>query len=147
MDTLIIARHGHDNGRYLSETGQAQISRLCDRLLPDMNGSVLVLSSTTDRARESAEIIAKAFSAEIELHKVLWSENDHPMDLDGALAVIREREPRADVIVVVTHYEYVVDLPAHYATKVLGGSNFPRKLIDKGQAWVIDCDEKTIKIV
>ncbi len=146
MKRLIIARHGHDIGGRLSTDGEGQISRLCDRLELDVNGSMLVLSSVTDRARESAEAIAKRFSGEIELHKVLWSENNHPMDLDGALAVIRERENRADVILVVTHYEYVVDLPAHYGMQVLG-STFPRKLLDKGQAWVIDVAEKSIKVV
>lgn len=145
MQHLILARHGHDNADRISSLGQQQMEALAERLETTLEGkSVLILSSTTSRAQESSIILSQRFNAPIEAFDVLWSESSHPENMDGALQLIDEHADKADVLLVVTHYEYVKDFPAHYGRNRLGVT-FPSKLIDKGRAWVIDIEKKQIQ--
>ena len=149
MKRLIVVRHGEygDNGG-LNTNGQAQIDALADRLhrLID-RASVLILSSTAVRARESAKILAKAFGGGIiEDYEVLWSESRHPEDLPAALALVKSRQDLADVIILVTHLEYTELLPAYFCRMVLD-IHRPSQSLRNGRAWVIDCELKTLELV
>lgn len=146
MDKLVIVRHGHyDSNDQLSECGRVQIRELSKKLKSSINGSpLLILTSNQDRARQSAEILGSAFNVGFEEYEILWSEGKHPEDLPGALELIRSRKNDAEVIVLVTHYEYVEDFPRYFGKNELG-VELRSHLIDKGQAWVIDCQQKTIK--
>lgn len=145
MKQLIVVRHGqygHDDR--LNDRGRTQIGALADKLKSLMNGAtVMILTSTVDRARESAEILSSAFGVGFEEHEILWSENSHPEDLPGTLELVRSRKDNADVLVLVTHYEYVKEFPSYFAREELGTS-MHSGLIEKGEAWVLDCLQKTL---
>lgn len=145
MKHLIIVRHGqYGPGQQLNDRGRAQIEALADRLKSFMNGvKVMILTSTADRARESAEILGSAFGVGFEEHEILWSESSYPEDLPGTLKLVRSRKDNADVLVLVTHYEYVEKFPSYFARNELG-TPMSSGLIEKGEAWVIDCFQKTL---
>ena len=145
MDTLIIVRHGHYNCNGLSDYGREQISSLSNKLKPFINNaSPLILSSTANRAIESAEIIATTFNVSLEKHEILWSEKSHPEDLYGTLELIRSREHETETIILVTHYEYTENFPEYFAEAYLN-TQIDSYDINKGEAWVIKCDDKTIQ--
>lgn len=147
VETLILVRHGHDANDRISETGRAQIQSLRERIASLVaSKTVYILSSPTRRALDTADMLSDRLNAAIDLYDVLWSENDHPMNMEKALELIRAFEAKVDVLVVVTHYEYVKDFPAYYGRNVLGVT-FPSKLIDKGRAWVIDVEKKQIQCI
>ena len=68
------------------------------------------------RARQSAEIIAFAHSVKFTEHEVL---------------------------IVVTHYEYVIDFPEYIGANMLDTS-FRSYVIEKGEVWVSGCEAKTL---
>lgn len=145
MKKLIIVRHGQYGINYhLDDNGRAQIKALTERLKLFVNGEkVLILTSPTDRARESAEIIDQAFTVGFEEHEILWSENGHPADFPKTLELIRSREDQVGVIILVTHFEYVLGFPSYYAWEELNTS-MCQQFVDKGEAWVLDCIEKNL---
>ena len=145
METLIVVRHGDYNHNGLSNYGREQISSLSNKLKPFINNAPhLILSSTATRAIESAEIIAKIFNAPYEEHEILWSESRHPEDFPGTLELIRSRKHEIKVITLVTHYEYVESFPEYFAKKELDAKLYSH-LIGKGEAWAIECNNKTIQ--
>lgn len=149
MKHLIIVRHG-EYGRtdHLTEPGSRQIKVLAYKLQDLVNGaSVHILTSPADRARESAEIIGSVLESGLEEHAILWSGGDAPQHHGGncalALELIRSHQDKADALVLVTHYEYVEALPGYFAKQELG-TNLHSRLIGKGEAWIVDCEQKTL---
>ncbi len=140
MKQLIVVRHGHYGyDDRLNDYGRNQIGMLAEKLKSTMNGeTVMVLTSTADRARESAEIIGSVLCVGFEEYAILWSEACHPEDFPGTLELVRSFKDEIDVLVLVTHYEYVEDFPSYFAKKELGIS-MCSGLIEKGEAWIIDC--------
>lgn len=147
MDKLIIIRHGDYDGVNLSDFGKRQMAELGNRLMPQINGDVLILSSTAPRARESAEILGKAFNVSIEDHEILWSDRSHYEDFPKVLELVRSKKEEVDVLILVTHLEYVYGFPGHFGQTELEISTFPYREIGKGTAWVIHCEGKTIEHV
>lgn len=145
MKKLVLVRHGSYGGDdHLSSDGRRQIEALAKKLKTFVNGaSIVILTSIADRARESAEILSSFFGVEHEQHEILWSENSHPEDFNGTLELIRSNSNKGDILILVTHYEYVEYFPSYFAEKELGAALHPR-LIGKGEAWVVDCAEKTL---
>lgn len=110
-----------------------------------MNGGrVVILTSIATRARESAEILGEIFGVEFEEHDVLWSGNRHSEDLPKALELVRSKKDDTDILVLVTHLEYVEEFPRYFGKNELGESSFPLDGVRKGEAWDIDCEAKTI---
>jgi phosphohistidine phosphatase SixA len=144
MKKLIVVRHGeYLNGR-LSGHGQIQIEKLAEKLKALVVGeSMLIFSSNAERARESAEIIGKAFDAQIEVCEELYSDEDHPVNLPWALELVKSNMGKADVIVLVTHFEYVGEFPSYYVEKELGMKAHSWE-IEKGGAWFVDCAAKEL---
>ncbi len=144
MKSLIVVRHGHYKADdHLSKRGTEQIRALHARLKERIgNASVCILSSTKDRASESAQILADLFGVSFTEHEVLWSEASHPMDSDAAIALIQEHADQADFLILVTHFEYTRWFPEDYGEDVLG-ANFRGQEIEKGDACHIDCEAKT----
>jgi phosphohistidine phosphatase SixA len=149
MRRLIIVRHGdYGEDYHLSQYGIEQITLLSTMLKATTNGeSIAILSSVATRAVDSAKILGKAFGVPFEEHDVLWSENRHPENLQEALELVRSKKDCADVLVLVTHLEYVYLFPNHFGKEELGVTSFPRREIGKGTAWDIDCEAKTISWV
>jgi len=63
---LVIIRHGaYGNDGCLNEFGKGQIKSLAEKLREHMSGDkVVLLSSTANRARQSAEIISSVLGVE-----------------------------------------------------------------------------------
>ena len=146
MKTLIVARHGdyQSLGGGLSEYGRSQIAKLGEALQDVANGTILVLNSTAPRAAESAAILAKLFNAPSEGHKFLWSGSDAGFENNSAARELVESHAELfDTIIMVTHFEYVERFPAYWCEHVLG-VKLESYEIEKGEAWVIDCEGKRI---
>lgn len=145
MKKLVLVRHGSYGGDdHLSSDGRRQIEVLAEKLKTFVNGdSVVILTSIADRARESAEILSSFFGVEYEQHEILWSGNGHLEDFDGTLNLIRSNSSKGDILILVTHYEYVEYFPSYFAEKELD-TKLRSRLIGKGEAWVVDCKEKTL---
>lgn len=149
MKKLILVRHGqYDSTGHLADNGKEQIKMLVGKLQhyieDDM--SVLVLASPTKRTYDSAEIIARAFDVEFQTYDDLLSEGlDHPMNLAGAYKLVKSLD-KVDVIILVTHFDYVADFPKYYSEKEWG-IKLPSIEIGKGEAWVVDCIQKTLTLV
>ena len=149
MKKLIIARHGEydlGNGKLNSE-GIKSITALSEEiLLLAKNQKVVILSSTAFRALDSAEIIGEKLGISFEKEKVLWSDSDHYEDFEAALNLIRSYFEKVDILILVTHFEYVDLFPYYFARKQLNTQikSYP---INKGSAWCIDCIKKTISIM
>lgn len=148
MKRLVVVRHGeYGSGDHLNEEGRAQMNALAEKLKPLFSGcSVLVLTSTANRARESAEILTAAFSAACEAHEILLSESSHQEDLPGVYELVRSRQDLADVVMLVTHLEYARDFPSYFGEKQLE-THWHQGELEKGEAKVIDCEFKTIRYV
>ncbi|MFA5188157.1 MAG: histidine phosphatase family protein [Patescibacteria group bacterium] len=147
MKTLIIVRHGDYYGPHLSDCGRNQMKALGEKLQAIINGSsVLLFTSIAGRAKESAEVLGTVLGIGFEEHEILWSECDHREDLPGTLKLVRSRKDEADVLILVTHYEYVDEFPSYFAIQELG-VQLRSKLIGKGEACVLDCQQKTLEHV
>lgn len=144
MKLLIVARHGEYTDDHLDEYGIHQIGALTDKLRPLLRqASVRILTSTARRAQESANMLAQAFGVQAEAHDVLWSDEFHPENDSAVLQLIRSRGGDVDVLVLVTHFEYAQSVPECFSISELG-VRLPSGPLRKGQAWVVDCQSKTI---
>ncbi len=150
MKKLVIFRHGHDHGtrESLSPSGRERVRETAEKLSPHFDGSsLLILSSTALRAVETAEIIAERFCASFESHDVLWSGGGGKCrgsfeDFAKVLEIINGHEKQADVVVLVTHYEYVEAFPAFFGRKCLDAKLPVVDAIPKGTALLINCETK-----
>lgn len=116
MKKLILVRHGeYDKQKQLSLAGKQQIRDLCVRLQPHIAGhSVIILSSTAPRAIQSAHVMAEILSAPVEPYPILWVDNFHSSNMEGVAALVEYNGHRADVVILMTHLEYVESFPSYY---------------------------------
>lgn len=146
MSRLAIVRHGDDgyDGR-LNDIGRRQMQALGEKLAESFDQDsemALVLSSTAPRAVDSAEILAGLLQAPIEKHEVLWSGGIHPEDLEAVYKLVRSMRTRADLLVVVTHFEYAEEFPGFLGQRDL---NQPyRESFGKGEGVVLDYRKRCI---
>lgn len=146
MQNLILVRHGDYNEElHLSKAGAAQMLSLAKKLAPYLGSKIRLLTSSADRAKESAEILGSAWDITPEEHAALWSQASRPQNLPRALALV-ERNTTADTVVVVTHLEYVENFPRFFAQKRLN-TDLRYGSINKGEGGVIDCEKKTFEHV
>lgn len=149
MKKLIIVRHGDYDFKYqLNDTGRNQIKRLADKLYSQINtSSIIILSSIAARARQSAEIIVEKFKIDS------FKEYDFLESLGGSLKddqvtktldLIHSVEDKFDIVFLVIHYEFVESFPKIFGKKFLN-TDFERHSIKIGNAWLIDCKNKTIE--
>lgn len=147
MKKLFVVRHGtYGRDDRLNDLGQEEIQALGEKLEKFTEGeTVLILSSTADRARQSAEILAKLLDVEsFEQHEVLWSEASHPQDFPGALSLIRKYKDTADIIILVTHLEYAEGFSGYFGREELGVRLGYCPNVKKGEAVIIDCVAQTL---
>ena len=146
---LILVRHGqYDNAGHLTDYGREKIKILAKKLkqLVDDEMLVVVLASPAERTSESAEVISKMFGVEFEKTDSLLSEGAlYPMNLSRALELVKSKD-KADIIILVTHFDYVADFPKYFSERELG-ITLPSIEIGKGEAWVVDCLKKTLILV
>lgn len=143
MKKLIVVRHAPDGiGDRISDAGRAQMFRLAERIARHVDGSLRLLTSTTGRARASAEVLACYFLVEIEEHEILWSERMRPMNLPGAFDLLHKKD--ADTIIVVTHQEYAEYLPGYVSKRKFGVVTPLFDPVPKGGAVVLDCEHQML---
>jgi phosphohistidine phosphatase SixA len=143
---LLVVRHGdyNEGGMHLNSSGRDQIRRLAEKIIPIVNDKkVTILSSTASRAHESAAIIAEKIGCDFEQHEILWSENRHPENFSGTLELIQSYLDNTEVLIIITHYEYVEDFPSYFAKEQLK-VDLDSYLIDKGSMWVLNWAEDAI---
>lgn len=145
MKHLIIARHGHFGLDYkLSDRGRAQIVILADKLRSFTEGKkALILTSPAPRAHESAKTLIAVLGIESEVHDILWSDEEHDWSMPKALDLIKSRQMVVDTLILMTHLEYVENLPYWFGKEFLQVELRSRD-IDRGEAWVVDCQKKTL---
>ena len=147
MQRLILVRHGEHYHTSLNNRGRAHIARLGEALKPTINGGrILILTSTATRARESAEILGQILGVEIGQNEILGDGN-YSEDMKEELDLICSNKESADVLILVTHLEQVTALPWIFGKEELRVNDFPCKMINKGEAWDIDCEQKTITLI
>jgi len=113
-----------------------------------INGNrVILLSSTANRACQGAEILSEVLGVEYQPHEVLWSDSMYPEDCTKVLELVRRHKNRADIIILVTHLEYGEGFPSHFGQHELDGTNLDGRGIEKGQAWLIDCQTKQMELL
>lgn len=146
MKRLFLVRHGSygDDDR-LSDYGREQIAKLAEKIKPLLNGKKpIVLASPADRALESGEILAKAFGTNAESHEILWTCEGHGFQPDGIIELIKKRADDAEDIILISHKE-IERFPQLFAKIYLDGAPGIYCLgIEKGNAVMINCEEKKI---
>lgn len=148
MRYLVLVRdadYGID-GR-LTTSGREQMYRLARQIRGCVGArSVRMLSSSAPRAKDAALILADAFDTDFELEDLWWSHSCEPGSLPYALARIRECAPSTEVLIVVTHREYVDHLPEYFGREELG-TPLPPVSVSKGEAIVIDCENRSTVVL
>ena len=144
MKKLIIVRHGDylPDGN-LSEFGERQLLDLAWKINRLVEGdSAVLISSTAPRAEQSADLLHPRVQGITSYTKnpIFWSEAHRQPNIEAGLQIIEEQT--ADVVIIVTHFEWGQDLPTAFAERFLQ-TRFPLKQLNKAQAWVIDCEAKT----
>lgn len=142
MKRLILVRHGDYVGRALTDFGRRQMQELAPALASSVVGNMLLVSSLIQRAKESATILAEHFHVPVNEHGVWEAEGDWS-DNDGAFQFIGDVDTNIDTLVVVTHLPFLESFPAYFGKKALNVS-LSYGGVDKGQAQVIDCEQKTM---
>lgn len=147
LERLIVLRHGDYCGKKLNQNGIDQIESISEKIRDIVAGrGVVVLTSTAGRAVHSAEIVSEYLGVDAQPHAILWSDDEHVDDIPGAYDLILSYIDHADVIVVVTHYEYVMDLPEYFANRQLD-CNLESRVIEKGHAWDLNCKVPSLELV
>lgn len=140
LEQLIVIRHGEYGGdMLLSGTGKSQMYRLADALEPLLSGrKTTLLTSTAPRAHGSAEVLCSVLGLGYEEHPLLWSDDRHREDIAAAIDLIEQQEAAGyRVVILVTHLEYVEDLPPAFLRERFSGAPRP-PAPRKGQALVIN---------
>lgn len=146
LKKIVIARHA-DYIHSGEKVGNGQGKDLADRLGSFIGPeSIVVLTSNVDRAWLTAKPICRKFGLQhyIESDILHWIEPADAVKAPQALELIEQHAEGAEIIIVITHLDYLNWLPAALAEKHLGivftGG-------DRGYArgWVIDIETKTIE--
>lgn len=148
MRYLIVVRHGEYvqfSGR-LSEVGRRQMEALAESIKVLLDGmSVRMISSTAQRALDSAEVLSTVLQVTFDGNDLLWSDNMHRMKMEETLEFIRSIADQADVVILVTHIEYAEYLIRSYIKKISSERSITVEApyntpTGKGQAWILDCE-------
>jgi phosphohistidine phosphatase SixA len=142
MKKLIIVRHGDCLNERLSDLGRRQITMLCGNLKAHVDGgSVAVFTSPAPRVLESAAMVAQAFKTKLEEWPKLYSDEQAPADLRWLMEMVRAKQDDVDVIILLTHFDYVGKFPGYFARET-AGVEVHSWAVEKGGAWVIDCEKR-----
>lgn len=148
MQKLILVRHGEygaDLG--LTATGEQQIRSLIPALAAMTQGrKFAVVTSTATRARESAAILATGLQTVFEENRLLGADDLWMEKHQELLDYIKEATRQLDVLILVTHMEYVDQFP-HYFAQIELQTELPYHMSRKGEVVVIDCEAKSLTVI
>ena len=147
MKKLIIVRHGSystSTGK-LIESGHSQMKRLAEVLRPMVKNytTTIILSSSAPRAVESAKMLGGSLGVIVEEYMELWSDENREPDYDKATAIIKTRNA-IDIVIIMTHHEYVHYLPSDFARQELK-VDLSSCAVNNGEGWVLDLKKKRIQ--
>lgn len=114
LSRLIIFRHADPK----PDANEA-LGRLALEIQHELIPPVVGLTSTAERALMSARAVGDRLNLDFIKSPVLWSDQEHPEDMDGVLSLIRSH-PEAKTIVLLTHMEIAEYLPRFYVREELG---------------------------
>lgn len=145
MKKLIVVRHGSYGDNWcLNEHGQMEINKLAQFLKSHMHEeSVLILTSNMVRASQSAKILGDILNAPTKEDRILFSDSWHPENISAVLELVNSLQQETDILILVTHFEHVVKFPPFFAKQKFG-IDFRCNGIEKGEALVFDCEQRTI---
>jgi phosphohistidine phosphatase SixA len=153
LKKLIVVRHGDYSCRkngvtLLTEAGKASMELLAKKLIPHMQGEVIVRSSPAVRALQSVAIISKESGFGYDICEGLWYADEHryPEDPDKVLKLILSLADTTDVIVLMTHRDYTSLLPAYFSALFLN-TRLESSPIDYARAAIIDCENATLSLI
>lgn len=146
MRHILLVRHGEYDQKTLSliPDGRQAILNTATKI-EKLAGTARyhILSSTAPRAMESSQIIAEVLSCQIEGHDILWSESSREWDTVKALELVKaSAETNVEVLVIVTHLEYIENLPRLLAQEFLGKQIGGAVELAKGSACYFDLESK-----
>jgi len=147
MKYLFVARHGqYLNDDRLSDTGKKQMKVLAESMKPILGDGnhTQILSSSAERAYESAEILAEELNVDVlQKFAFLWAGSDSEWkenkygDSEKIHELVTERRSISDALILVSHLEVTEDYPAFFNvieyedSEMWGG-------IPKGEAVYLD---------
>ncbi len=148
MKYLIVARHGdfQENG-HLSNDGKLKVMALADKILAlEQDKKITILCSPSIRTKETALIIGLFTGCDIEEKSTLLADLSPEDDFPSTLKLVREYANETEVLVLVTHCGLAEGFP-YYFSKEEFGIGLQSHMIDKGRAWLIDCENKTLSLI
>jgi phosphohistidine phosphatase SixA len=119
---VILLRHGRYSVDYLTSAGIDDVEKVARDILSITGNTtaVYIASSNTNRARESAEIISKAFGkGEVDQRLELFGDFVCHEKLESIDRLI-EQHNTAKVIVFVTHLEIMKEYPQYFHKRAFG---------------------------
>ncbi len=144
MRYLAVVRHGDykPSGDITSSAVEKAIA-LGKELEVYKDGNGLVLSSPVLRAVQTARVLAEELKLPFQQNDLLASQYGYKrFDIAPLLATINEMAGSVGLLIVVTHEEIATLLPAVYGETMLN-KKIPQQRVAKGNAVVIDCEERT----
>lgn len=138
---VIICRHADYEGEELTEIGRGQARRLGSKIREEVTGlRVCAHSSTTRRARQTLEIVAKELSITAIGYDTALGADDFDPNLDAIDALIKAVPSQFGAVVLITHRS-VMGLVRGYASEYRKRFDFT---FSHGDAVVIDTGSKTL---
>lgn len=126
MKDLLILRHCEYASRGLTQSGQEKAQRgaelLAERVSERGYSSILIITSSTRRASETGLIYGTSLivPVTIEQNDLVYSGRDQEVRLLEVIELIKQNAQDFDLIFLVTHAEYVHELPWFYTDQELG---------------------------
>ncbi len=144
LETLFIVRHGEYDRESLSLHGIEQIELLSNKIASLVSGkNMAIFASPAKRAKESAEIISRNFQVSFETQDFLYSGGGGLREEQCKATVHLIEATKAQVIILVTHFEYAEEFTP-IITEHLLGTAFSTNVIPKGHAWHIDFKKPSV---
>lgn len=145
MEKLLIVRHGSCNrDSRLSETGRMEMAELAKFVQTFLNGNpVLILSSSAQRACDSAMVMGDILNVGFEEIEELWCDEGHEGDIKKSYEIIKSRGNDASIVIIVTHISCAVSL-ANYFLKDLGVKD-RFAMVETGEGLQINLEECTVE--
>jgi len=158
MRKLVLVRHGEFDHEQVSltEAGQEGMRRLAELLRPHVKteflrkrGGIRIVTSTALRAVQSGQVLAK----ELGLHppsqksEFLWSDDDQPHENGKILRLIKEWGEFPAVVILITHFEIVRDIPPLFGRRVLRVKSIKTVELERSTSRLINCVTKKAIVI
>ena len=148
MRKIIVARHGYAPMEGLTNRGREQVAELAKGLHTEVVGSVAILASSSRRGTESAEILAEALQCPVTFHEILWKDNYHGGgSFEDIKKLVEKYMEGIDTVIIVGHQDHGGNLLKYLGEKIFQVPVAVSGAISYGQAYILDLDSKTNKIV